>query len=70
MAAEIIPKLILLGTGFSFYIGINIIVPKTKAGGNTFPFIFFSFSLGLFFAFNLYMAVGIKDLSRFLALSL
>ena len=36
MAAEIIPKLIILGIGFFFYIGIDIIVPGI--GGNTFPF--------------------------------
>ena len=36
MAAEIIPELALSGTGFSFYAGIDIIVPG--AGGNTFPF--------------------------------
>ena len=35
MAAEITLKLALSGTGFSFYIGVDIIVPG--ASGNTFP---------------------------------
>ena len=65
---EIILKLIISGIGLFFYIGINIIITGVKVNGNTFPFIFFFFFLGLFFIFNLYMAVGIKDLSRFLAL--
>ena len=34
MAVEITPKLIILGIGFFFYTGINIIMPG--ASGNTF----------------------------------
>ena len=36
MAVEITPELIILGTGFSFYAGIDVIVPGV--GGNTFLF--------------------------------
>ena len=36
MAAEIVPKLALLGTGFSFCAGIDVIVPKAGVNGNTF----------------------------------
>ena len=68
MAAKITPKLTLSGIGFSLCAGINIIVPGAKAGGNTFPFISFSFSLGLSSAFNLCIAARIEGLSHFLAL--
>ena len=68
MAAEIIPELAFSGIGFSFYVGIDIIVPGAKAGGNAFLFIFFFFFLGLFSAFDLCVAVGMEDSSRFLAL--
>ena len=68
MAVKIIPKLAFSGTGFFFYAGINIIIPGVKVSNNTFPFIFFSFFLGLFFIFDLYMAVGMEGLSRFLTL--
>ena len=36
MAAEIIPELAFLGTGFSFYTGIDVIVPGAGINGNTF----------------------------------
>ena len=68
MAAEITPKLALSVTGFSFYTSVNIIVPGARAGGNTFPFISFSFSLGLSSAFDLCVAAGIEGSSYFLAL--
>ena len=68
MAAEITPELAFSGTGFSFCAGIDVIVPGAGVSGNTFPFISFFFSLGLFSAFDLCMAVGMEDLSCFLAL--
>ena len=70
MAAEITLKLAFSGIGFFFCAGIDVIVPGVGAGGNTFPFISFFFFLGLFFAFDLCVAVGMEDLFRFLALYL
>ena len=68
MAAKITLELAVSGIGFSFYAGIDVIMPGARAGGNAFPFISFSFFLGLFSAFDLCVAVGMEDSSRFLAL--
>ena len=38
MVVEIIPELVLSGTGFFFYVGIDIIMPGAGVNSNTFLF--------------------------------